>query len=76
MGQIEQRLVAVLRRQRREAIGYSVLTVLCTPFFVALIGLAVVIIIAFIFSVARYDMLELTYGGHHFVAGTEDYAVE
>jgi hypothetical protein len=56
MGQIEQRLVAVLKKQRREAIGYSVLTVLCTPFFVALIGLAVMIMIAFIFSDARYDM--------------------
>jgi len=31
IGHVEQRLAAVIREQRREAIGYTLLNVLCTP---------------------------------------------
>ena len=33
IGHVEQRLAVVLQKERREAIGYTVLTVLCIPAF-------------------------------------------
>ena len=72
MRQIEQRLVAVLKKERPEAIGYTLLTVLCAPFFVVLIGLAVMII------QIRDNRLQLTFKGQDFVtaANQDEYAVE
>ena len=49
MRQVETRLAAVLEKERRDAIGYAVLTVLCTPFFVVLISLVVMFIIGLVF---------------------------
>lgn len=49
ISQIEQRLATILEKERREAIGYTILTVLCTPVFVALAGFVVLIILSYIF---------------------------
>lgn len=49
MRQVEQRLAVVLEKERRDAIGYAVLTVLCTPFFVVMMSLAVMLVMALIF---------------------------
>ncbi len=56
MRQIEQRLAAVLKKERRDAFCYTLLTLLCTPFFVALISLAVMIMVAYIFQFADWDI--------------------
>ena len=61
MGQVEKRLAVVLEKERRDAIGYAVLTVLCTPFFVVLMSLAVMLMIAVIFQHADYDMNAKTF---------------
>ena len=53
MGQVEQRLAAVLEKERREAIGYTVLTVLCTPAFVALASLTMFLVFAHVFQYKR-----------------------
>ena len=54
--QIEQRLTAVLKKERREAIGYTILTILCTPVFVVLAGLVVWIVVGFVLMRSEYDM--------------------
>ncbi len=56
MRQIEKRLAAVLEKERRDAIGYAVLTVLCTPFFVVLISIVVMVILFFILERVNYDI--------------------
>ena len=53
VGQVEQRLAAVLEKERREAIGYTVLTVLCTPAFVALASLTMFLVFAHVFQYKR-----------------------
>jgi len=61
MKQIEQRLAAVLKKERRDAICYALLTVLCTPFFVVLISLAVMIMVAYIYQYADLDISARTF---------------
>ena len=59
-GQIEKRLAEILYKERRQAIGYAVATVLCTPVFVVLAGLAVLIILSYIFYISDNDYLYRT----------------
>lgn len=47
---VEQRLAAVIGKQRKEVIGYTVLTLLCTPIFVIIASVMVFLIFAFIFQ--------------------------
>lgn len=54
--QIERRLVAVLKKERWDAIGYAVLTVLCTPVFVVLISLPLMMMIALVLRTVHYDI--------------------
>lgn len=53
---VEQRLAAIIKEERHEAIGYTILTVLCTPVFVVLGTLAVLILLAYMFQFANYDI--------------------
>ena len=57
MRQVEERLVSVLEKERRDAIGYTLLTVLCTPFFVVLAGLVALALVGFILRQAGMNML-------------------
>ena len=50
---VERRLAEVLDEKRRETMGYVVLTVLLTPFFVALAALIVIGIAGYIFIRVR-----------------------
>ena len=49
METVERRLAAVLEKERRDAIGYTVLTVLATPLFVAMAALVVMMATAYVF---------------------------
>ena len=42
---VEQRLVAVLNKERQKAIAYTVLTVLCTPAFVAIVSMMALLLV-------------------------------
>ncbi len=53
---VEQRLAAVIRAERREAIGYTLLTVLCTPVFVLAAGLVALLILGFMLHLADYEI--------------------
>ena len=53
---VEQRLAAVIRAERREAIGYTLLTVLCTPVFVLAAGLVVLLILGYMLYLADYEI--------------------
>jgi peptidoglycan/LPS O-acetylase OafA/YrhL len=55
VGQVEQRLAAVMKKERREAIGYTVIIVLCTPAFV-LASLLGMIILFYVLGHPRYDI--------------------
>ena len=48
INQIEKRLSDILEKERREAIGYAVLTVLCTPFFVVITAILPLLIVGFV----------------------------
>jgi hypothetical protein len=52
---VEQRLEAVLDKARREAITYTVLTVLCTPAFVAIASVVAWLLLAHIFMWGHWD---------------------
>jgi hypothetical protein len=52
---VERHLAAVISEKRREAIAYTILTVLATPAFVILFSLVVGIVFADIFSRTGYD---------------------
>jgi hypothetical protein len=58
VGQIEQRLVTVLDKERREAIKYTIATVLCTPAFVALASFTICLVTGCVFLQSRdnYNM--------------------
>jgi len=47
------RLAAVLAKTRKEAMAYTVLTVLCTPAFVAIVSLVMVGVVLYVFSQFR-----------------------
>ena len=49
INQIEKRLTEIIEQERKEAIGYAVLTILCTPVFIAFAGAIVLLILASIF---------------------------
>jgi hypothetical protein len=49
IGKVERHLAAMVEKERREAIAYSVLTVLCTPAFVALAAFFVGVLVAYLF---------------------------
>jgi len=53
---IEKRLAAVLEKERREAIGYTVLTVLCTPVFVVVAIVMVFLVLAYVLTWVDYDL--------------------
>ncbi len=61
MQQMEPRLATVMKKERRDAICYTLLTLLCTPFFVALVSVALMIMIAFIFRYADFDINARTF---------------
>ena len=44
--EVENRLAAVIDKQRKEVIGYTVLTLLCTPVFVVIASVMVFFIFA------------------------------
>lgn len=54
--QVERCLVVVLKKKRREAIGYTVLTVLCTPTFVVLASLVALVLLGGVMRYADYDV--------------------
>lgn len=54
--QIERQLSIVISEKRREAIGYTVLTVLCTPAFVLLGSLVFLLVLAYVFRFVDYDV--------------------
>jgi hypothetical protein len=56
IAQAEQRLAVVISESRRKAISYTVLTVLCTPAFVLLGSLVLLVVLAYIFRLANYDI--------------------
>lgn len=56
INQIEKRLAEILYKERREAIGYAVLTVLCTPVFAAMVGLVVWIVVGYVLIRTDYDI--------------------
>ena len=56
IGHVEQRLAAMIGDERREAIGYTLLTVLCTPVFVLLASLVAVLILGYILSEADHEI--------------------
>ena len=56
VSQIEKRLSEILFKERREAIGYTVLTVLCTPVFAAMVGLVAWIVVGFVLIRSNYDI--------------------
>lgn len=57
--EVEKRLVVAIGKQRKEVIGYTLVTILCTPFFVAIAGIIVFFILIFIFSYGtRYGDIE------------------
>ena len=56
VGQIEQRLAAVLDKERREAIKYAIATVLCTPAFVALASFTILLVICYVFGRSDYNV--------------------
>ena len=41
--EVEERLAGILFKERKEAIAYTVLTVLCTPTFLVLAGVVIFI---------------------------------
>lgn len=54
--QVEQRLTAVLKKEHWEAIGYTVLTVLCTPEFVALASLVVLVVLCYVLYWGDFEL--------------------
>lgn len=54
--EVEKRLSVVLEKERREAIGYTVLTVLCTPAFVAMASVVFFLVFVYVFQQIDYDM--------------------
>lgn len=56
LSQIEQRLGEVLDKERREAIRYAIMTVLCTPVFIILACVIIFFITGYIFKFSNYDM--------------------
>jgi hypothetical protein len=46
----------MISEERREAIGYTLLTVLCTPVFVLLASLVALLILAYVLHFADYDI--------------------
>jgi hypothetical protein len=56
INQIEKRLSEVLQKERKEAIEYAVFIILCTPFFVAVAGFLVLLILLPILRYASYDL--------------------
>lgn len=55
---VERNLAAVLDRERRDAIAYTLLTVLATPFFVILASVAAFVLFAYIFRHSNYYSLD------------------
>ena len=68
--EVEKRLAVVLEKERREAIGYTVLTVLCTPAFVAMASVVIFIVFTYVFQQGRYkpDALAIYTGINIFLA--------
>ena len=56
MKQIERRLAAVVKDERRGAIWFTLLTVLCTPFLVVLAGFIALGLVWFIADQAEYEI--------------------
>ena len=56
MRQVEKRLAEVVERERRGAIWFTVLTVLCTPFLVLLAGFVALGLVCFIADQADYEI--------------------
>ena len=48
IARVERHLAAALEQERRDAVTYTILTVLCTPAFVALAALVVTFVVAFV----------------------------
>jgi hypothetical protein len=58
--QVERRLVAVLKKKCREAIGHTVLTVLCTSAFVVLASLVALVLLGGVMSLlSRLKLVQL-----------------
>jgi hypothetical protein len=56
LNQIEKRLSEVLQKERKEAIEYAILTVLCTPFFAFVAVILVFLILLPILHYASYNL--------------------
>jgi len=56
IAQVKQRLAAIIDKERREAIAYSVLTVLSTPVFVMFASVLALLLLCFIVRAARYHI--------------------
>lgn len=55
IGQVEKKLTTIVEKERKEAIGYTLLIVLCTPFFVVLASMIGMFILLLIFGQSDYD---------------------
>jgi hypothetical protein len=53
--QVEKSLIAVLEKERRQAIGSSILIILSTPFFLFVAGLVTMLILGLVLYNVRYD---------------------
>lgn len=71
IGQVEQRLAAVISKERRAAISYTLLTVLCTPAFVVLGSLVVLLVLVYVLHFADHniDARGIYTGTNIFLAG-------
>ncbi|HUV66094.1 MAG TPA: hypothetical protein VMW24_19525, partial [Sedimentisphaerales bacterium] len=56
IGQVEQRLVAVISKERQKAIRQTLLIVLCTPAFVALASLMALFVLVYFLRFADSDI--------------------
>jgi Mn2+/Fe2+ NRAMP family transporter len=56
ISQVEQRLATVLKKERREAIGYALLAVLCTPVFLVIASIIILFVLACALGYAAYDI--------------------
>ncbi len=59
LSQIEPRLAEVLHKERREAIRYAIVIVICTPFFAALASFVVVAVLSYIFYFNHFDFYHI-----------------
>jgi hypothetical protein len=54
--EVEQRLAVIIGKERKEIIGYTLLILLCTPAFIVLAGIVVLLIFAFTIYFSNWEI--------------------